>query len=451
MLKTRWRIPKRGSEVGRSAAAVLATSVIAQMATACSYVFAARWAGVVEFGRMAAIIGLITAGVGLLDFGTSTYSTRELAARRMSAEEAVNRLGGKCVLALVVGISGTAILTILEWVSAIESILIPLTSVAMTASLGLQGIMRGLGRPVLASSIPALERGVALGLLVALALVEIPRPATGFLIAICSGCAIVSFGFILRLTRIAGGALRLAMPYRGVAGFGVAASATSLQSLDVTLIAAASSAAAAGQYSAVSRWVAPLNLVTGALVQASFPVMSAERTTRSALRRIRPALWLIGLAWLGAGLTALLSPWLVTTILGSQYAHSAGVLSLLALATMPAAFSQITMTFLQARRRERAASMRVVFCVSVQLVLVGPASSHGGAMGAAAAILGTQVLLAVVLAAELTALFRRESEESHARERERPATKIDPDHCNGPTSNPSTDCACRPHSERRRI
>ncbi len=389
---------------------VLISSVVSQASVAATYLIVARSEGPAEFGRVMALVSLILSAVGLLEFGTSTLLTREIASNRMTLRQAAHGLFSRMLVMLGVAAFIAVGLLALRRASPAEAMMLALLAMSMTLSTGLQGVIRGLGKVQAASWLGATDKCVGF-LVVAIDLVW-RHNASGLslMLGLTLGPAVVSM-YILGwlLLRVPPSPVRWVHPYKGAFSFGLTSAVTSVQTLDTTAIASLAGTEAAGQFGAVSRWVGPLNLIVAAFTQAAFPALAADVSSAIAFKRLMSGAWILGLSWAAALLTALLSPWLVDLLLGSEYRHSAPVLSLMALATVPAAISQVTLMLLQARGDERRAAGRITAAVVLQLLMVSLGSVLFGSLGAAGAILLTQALLAAVLGKQVRRLLREEN------------------------------------------
>ena len=407
--KARGSVRAESGGLGRTSALVLLSFGTAQATSAITFLFAARHAGPEAFGRVVSLVGVVATVVGIVDFGGNTLVTREVAARRMSLAGAAGRITTKALVMAALGAILGMALRLVNLVTLTEAALAGLCGVAMTVSLGLQCILRGIGKATISGWLSALDKVLGLGTFTGLSAFVGLRPSLALLVALCAGPVIAStLGALWLALTVGVRRIRLISPYRGSLGFGLTSTATSLATLDAPTIAAIGGSVAAGHYGAVARWVNPLNLVSSAFVQAALPVLTAEPSTRSAMRRLRSGGWLLAASWVFAAATAALSPWMVPRLLGPGYEHSAPVLALLALSTIPSGISQVALTMLQARGRENAAAGRMLVAVFTQLLSIGIGSAILGGAGAAVGVLGAQVMLVLLLIREVLHLLVKE-------------------------------------------
>lgn len=98
------------------------------------------------------------------------------------------------------------------------------------------------------------------------------------------------------------------------------------------------------------------------------------------------------LAMMVAAVLAFSSTWLVETLLGSSYRGGATVLTVLALAAIPAVLNQPLFVALQFLGRDGAVALILASVVLLQLALVAVLAPHVGALSCALAVLAAQVL-----------------------------------------------------------
>lgn len=166
--------------------------------------------------------------------------------------------------------------------------------------------------------------------------------------------------------------------------------------LDAAVVAAVLTPAAAGAYAAASKLVQPVLLVPQTI--ASLVLPRAARVDATASRRMVRPLLLAGVASLVAVVPlALVAPWLLTLVMGEQYASSADTFRALLVGMPFVALSAPLAAILQGQDRARlAATIGIGFAV---LLLVGVAvgAAVAGPVGAAAGLSVSFVARSVVL------------------------------------------------------
>jgi O-antigen/teichoic acid export membrane protein len=404
-----------GSGVASDTVFILLASITSQAAAAGTYLIVARSAGPTGFGHALAMSGLVLSLVGLAEFGTSNLATREIAADRVTVTSALHAALSRAMVMTVAGVGVAAIMRAVGQATNSEATMVVVLVAGMSLSTGLQGLMRGVRRVRLASWLGASDKVLGLAIVIVTLMTGHQAGVMTLLLALSAGPWLVSFYVIaLLISSQEVKRPRWAHPYKGSLGFGLTSSVTSVQSIDATAIAWLAGPSAAGQFGAVSKWVAPFNLVVAALSQAALPRLAAASTTALALKVLMQGLWAPGLSCAAALITAVISPWIVGILLGSAFSGSAPILSLVALATIPAGASQIALTLLQARGAEGRAARNIVLAVVMQLVAICLGSMLFGAIGSGAAILMTQTLLAGMLVREVQVLLMSEKKKIDA-------------------------------------
>ncbi len=166
--------------------------------------------------------------------------------------------------------------------------------------------------------------------------------------------------------------------------------------LDTAVVASVLTPSAAGAYAAASKLVQPVLLVPQTI--ASLVLPRAARVDAAASRRMVRPLLLAGAASVGVVVPlAFLAPWLITLVMGEQYASSAGTFRVLLVGMPFVALSAPLAAILQGQGRPHvAAVIGVVFAV-VLLVAVAAGAALAGPVGAAAGLSVSFVARSVVL------------------------------------------------------
>ncbi len=335
-------------------------------------------------------IALGTVLAGVLDFGSNAYWVREYASGRMGRRSLGARLITKIAFSIAVAGAGAAALAMVAppgWWRAGP------VAVSLLVNQSMQAVLRAnmLSHRVAVSMI--CDRATV-ALLVGLASLSGADPAAMLWLALTAGSlvsAAMSWRLIPRQTRPVLGFRGPRNPWRGCGPYGLYGVAIAAQNLDVPLTGQFGGAAAAGLYGAVNRLVQPMSLLTTAFSAAAMPFVAEAPSVRAAWLRIKSALWLPAAAIAACGAVAMLAPYLVVLLIGSQYQGSVGVLQILALGTIPAVLNQPIAVFLQARGHDRVVAAVVTFGVLIQLALTIVLSQRFGAVGSAWAYVVLQV------------------------------------------------------------
>lgn len=389
------------------AAILAATTVLSQIAVAVIYVLAARWSSPADYGLVVSAVAVGTVAAGVFDFGANSLWIREIASGRLVPSEASNRAMTKLLIAgILSAISGITLITAFPtssvWVAA------PVAFATVTGFV-FQIPLRAAAQSHLTAV--GVVAGRFLGLVLLLTLVAAgASPTDSLWVSLVAGALAEAAIHIVvtpanRRYQLRGVALR--NPWKGSAHYGIHAIASSMQTLDLPLLTALGGASAGGLYGAVNRWTQPLGIATSAYTSASTPFLARARRWQDVSAHLRAGLWMPALAILACLGVAVGAPWIVPVLLGTQYTESAGVLTVLALGTVPAIANQPLANFLQALGRDALVARIMASTVLTRLVLVALSAGVCGAMGAAIAFGLTQVLMCAVLVPVFMATIRR--------------------------------------------
>ena len=185
------------------------------------------------------------------------------------------------------------------------------------------------------------------------------------------------------------------LAWHGGQHMGVATIISRIQQMDVAVLTLAGAKASAGAYAAVNRWNAPFNLYSQSVAQYMLPQYTNAQTPEQARRLLRQTNLLLAPASLVLVALSLVSPWVVTTILGSQYSHAGPALSVLCFGALVGMYAGSYYTFVQARHLDKLAVPVYAVATIVQFVGLYPAVKLWGAAGASACFLVGQIILAL--------------------------------------------------------
>lgn len=403
-----WR-EKLKRSIGGQAVALATTTGIAQVVMALLYIYTARASSPADFGLIVSAVAIGTTAVGILDFGTNSYWTRELASKRLSSSTLGRRLASKLIYAAAALVVGAGIAALFFpasslWVAG------PI-AISATFSQSSQVPLRGLGRGDLVAIATLAEKLVTALAFVILVAFHI-SPISGLWISLAVGS--LSSGYICWRLTPQDARPRLVLrrstnPWAAAGHYGVANVAVTAQALDIPTLTLFGGAGAAGIYAAVSRWTQPMGLLASAFSAASAPHIAKAHSAAEAWRTARKSIWLLGVAIALSILTAVLAPVLVDVLIGQKYSGSADVLRILALSTVLSIANQPLFVFLQSRGMDRPIALITVLSVLVQLTLVFLLAPYIHAQGAAIAALLTQFVLFVSMCGLLIGKWRHMS------------------------------------------
>ncbi len=373
---------------------------VAQLAVALAYLIAVRSTPPEEFGRVAAVLAAAIVAAGLFDFGSNASAIRDLSREDISYEHFAARMQTKFVIAATAGAVTALALVVASappvWLTAIP-VAFSLVA-AQTATTPLRA--RTLGGVV--AGVTVIDKCIALAIMAVAGavgqasadLLWVALTAGGLASSLLAAVATRRRG----IPHLSVGSRRLANPWAGSSRFGVTSAFISIQSLDLVLLALVAGPAEAGIYGAVNRWIAPMGIIAFGYSQSHAPFLARAATPAEARRTMREGAWLLAIAAAAGLFMAAAARPLVDVLLGTSYAGSAAVLSLLAVGASFSVLNQPMLVFLQARGREGVASRAVAAAVVAQLLLLLPLADARGALGAATAMLVAQLTLLITCA-----------------------------------------------------
>ena len=373
-------------EIRRHLVAVLASAGVTQLLVATVYILSARSASPDRYGPVAAGAAVAMLAGSAVDFGGATYMVRELAAGR--GQEYQSWLYSKLLIGAVVALPIGAIAALVgargAWTAANAAWLAVLFCGAIWSFLFAIPLRVNMRFGTI-SLIQVISRApsaiVALLLQSAHRLVpELLVPLLALAYVLEALMYVVSNG-LRNLSGMTRGT-RLVNPYTGSGRIGLNATISSMSSLDAAVITATAGNLAAGQFAGVSKWTAPIGLVSTAISQTMFPRMSRARRDQRA-RLLAVSLGYLGLALPILLAVAIFAPIVVRVLLGGQYAESVGVLRVLCVALIFAMANQPLNSTLIAWGEEHAATVVLFGSMVVQLASQAMLAAGFGAIGAA--------------------------------------------------------------------
>lgn len=397
------------STLRRRFAGTLAGSVVAQAATALTYVLLARHAGPHVYGEAMSVVSLAAGVVALVDFGASSLLLRE--AHRATSVGDHDRFAPRMhvwatqrimVLLLAGALVGVVVLAAggrFAVAAAATFVALSLSQVTQTLlqarlQFGVAAVLLATERLAwLALTFLALKEGMHLDAAIGLPGVLATIPV--LLVALSR----VSFS--LPSPR----EISRENPWSGSFHFGVSAVAVGMLSFDVALVRAFGSAPAAGQFAAVNRWIQPFNIFSAAYSRSVYPHL-VDSDEGSALRALRSGTRVFAATAAACVLAAAASPVVVPLVLGRAFADSTATFALLMISVPAMMVNQPLNLYLQSRGYEKVASQLVIFAIALQLTCVATLAHVAGSTGAALGFSAGQYVLTVLLA---LAVSRRRS------------------------------------------
>lgn len=385
----------------------------AQIASALTFLILARSLDLAHFGILATLYGAALFLSILIDFGSSSYSTRELSVRPKSTKFAGQYRSRNILTSLAILLPITALL----FPSFIEIAIAVCLSFVLAHERFISAPLRAAMNMGKLATVSAAEKLLVLLATYGLAQSGIINAAaflTTSLITSLAGCVIIRLLWRPRYVAIVINprSKRLVSPFAGVKHLGLTSVAIGLQSLDSAVIALTAGASAAGLYAAVGRWTQPLGLVTQAVTQAAFSEMVSANRHADAFRSLRLHLGMLAVASVPLIVVFCLADELTMFLLGPEYAGSTAVLQMLAGAVLFGVISSPLSSFLQARSDESFTSRVFLIAMPAQLALMCLLASLGGAGLGALAVLIIQGFLAITLSTRSWWLLQKEAKSS---------------------------------------
>lgn len=384
----------------RATSQLLAGSVLAQLLVAVTFAVAARGLGRPVFGLVVALLGIGAIGQDCLDFGTSQWLGRELAAGRLTPGAVRDVLRRRAVLTVV--FAAVIIAAALAGTSVLLAAALGAYMVAAVGNAGVHAQLRAAGLFRRAAGHLVAER---LAWLVMVVLIVGWRPGRETAAAsLVAAMAVAYVGSNLCAPRLAistSDSPPLAEVYRRSVSFGLLGLASDLQQLDATAAAGFAGVGVAADVGIASKLTGPVGLVAGAVTQVAF--RGVARGGSEARSSARSALRISGGLALGIAAAAPLLPAIAVTVLGGQYDGARTAIIIYALGTALAVLNQPLTGILTGggsdRRVARVVGPAVVLGLVVGSLTVRP-------MGAPGMALGFCVTQAVIFAACVT-MYRR--------------------------------------------
>lgn len=350
------RPPAKRSGWKRSTFGTLGTGtalIAGQAATGLALLVLARRTTPSVFGAFIALYGVSTAVGGLIDFGSSSRITIDLAqganrskflpwlARRSALQ--VPMIVALCAVAL--GFADKRLPTVCV-------IFLCLQAITVAIAHGTLGAVRVLLSPVLS------EWMVFAGNMLTLVTVIVApagqlltctavAAATSWLV--CSAIALWSIrGLVLPWVAAA-----RSNPWRGSASFGFASLAVVMQGFILVVVERTASTDQAGSLGAVQKWTQPISLIALAYSGFLFPSLASALTDRAAIRLMRTLVAIFAFGAAVGAVIVVIAPEMVRILLGPEYAHAVHVLRLLIIVSLPELVVQPLSILLQARGLDR--------------------------------------------------------------------------------------------------
>jgi O-antigen/teichoic acid export membrane protein len=379
-------VRRRG--VAQNSALALSGDLAAKAGTMAAMIVAARGLSTAQFALLAAAMATATVLTAAFDLGSQTLLTRDgvsgpPARGALLRALAIARAPLFCAAVLVAAVVGSVSGHPLETFATL------LLSVAGAAQLTLTGALRS-AQDLRPEAVAKLSAGALMVFACGTCMLLAPRPAVVLLALAAAN--LLALAPMLRAARgaiSAGPAQRPWTAFRRAAPLGAMALATLAYYRSGTIVLSLlSSSAQTARFAAASTVAWGLLSVGNAVTTGLLPRLAAARddSDRAAVTR-RALIWMSAMALALGGLVALAARPLLTLMFGARYGSGAGVLVLLAGATVLIAPAGVLGTALIAAGRVRPVALQVVVSLLVNLLVLAALVPRLGADGAAVATL----------------------------------------------------------------
>jgi O-antigen/teichoic acid export membrane protein len=375
--------PETNPSFARSTSHVLAGGVAAQLAVAATLALSARGLGRPVFGLMVTVLGIAAVAQDLLDFGSSTWLSRELASGRLSLGTVRATLRSRLAFVAVVCLASAT-------VAGVVGAALPLVAgvavyvVGAVGNAGMHGRIRAHGQFRRSAAHTFAERLGWFG--VAIVVVSL-HPGRVWAAAALVGGMGVSYGISSacapRISADRSDPVSLLTVYRRSRAFGLLGLSSDLQQLDATAAAGLGGVVVAANVGIASKLTGPVGMVAGAVSLVAF--RGVARGGRQARDSARSALRLSAALALAVAAAAPVLPIVAVAVLGSQYGGARNAIIVYAIGTAFAVLNQPLAGVLTAAGHDRVVARiigsAVVFGLVIGALLVRPAGAVGMAFG----------------------------------------------------------------------
>jgi len=373
------------------AALIALTRAIGAVGIAIAFIVLVRLAPAEEFGLFAALVAVQQVLAGVSGLNAPAFVIREESAGRFGAVRNASRIN------IVFAFVGLAAFVPIALIFSVGLLLYGLTAYAAASAIDQMAevriaVLAARERFGLASASLAVRGGALLPFYWALLELNVD-PLLGMGLARLAA-SVLGLLFLSRIHLTKKSADQMSSTFRAMMPIAGAGMASIPRNLDATIAVALAGPIAGGQYAAMSRFVAPANIVASA---ASTVLMgSAARSSSASSIRTLDLMGVIFCACTIVPVALLpVSSELARSVFGPSYG-GAGLLLVLTLMRLgPSALSPMQSTILQANGHERFVLRNAIVVTVLVLASVAAGAALGGASGAAALYL--TVMLSAVL------------------------------------------------------
>lgn len=362
-----------------------------------------------DFGRVLAVLGVLTVAVVVFEGGLGSAMVRDSAVKCDGNRfRSVLRLN--VVLSAVMVVLGMVVLGVF-WVQTgrlqyLE--MMPLVAWAAAEKNGdlLLSTALSVGRAEI-SPVSLLQRR-GFGLALFLTILPAGHPTLALSSGLLAGSLVANLLLRRKLADVlasAGPRIPSSVLLRGARPFYLNSVGVQLRNLDVIAVTTVVGSAVAGVYGLPARMTAPLRILPTSVAAVSLRYIGDDHRAHGALVRRLPVLTTAGMAVVMAVLIVF-SPQLVNLLFGARYEESATPLRILAVGLVFAFLTSFQTSELQARGQERFAAIVSTSTGVLGLLLAALGALVGGAAGATVGICVSYAVQAVVCGHRVQAMRR---------------------------------------------
>ncbi|MFP7834827.1 lipopolysaccharide biosynthesis protein [Marisediminicola sp. LYQ134] len=391
-------VVQRGRRLAGQFAWASGGRIVAALLQAGLLVLAARAVVPAEFGLLASVLGIATVVQTGLDFGVSTFITRERATNPESGSIRTALRFNTLTSALMAVISAL-VLALVGWlVDPRFLLLLPLAVwISMERTADVRLAIAFADGDVKVNSINLIaRRSVAIILFVALAPVIDAMLAFAISTAVAAvGSAVFANAYVRRRVTVPA-SIRYSELLKASWPYWLHSLATQARNLDAAVTAGFAGPTQAGYFSVASRLTSPLRILPTTLGNVLLPNasrLSGSRRDMRSLAKLSVVALLISTALYAV--VFLLTPWGVPLLLGADYANSVPAVMIVVAGLPFAAAISLFSALLQGAGRKHFVATVSTSSAIICLTAVAIASAAWGAIGAAGALSMTFMLQAV--------------------------------------------------------
>jgi O-antigen/teichoic acid export membrane protein len=377
---------------------------LGQVVSAILAVLVARQTTPAALGEFFVIIGVLSWGMALADYGYASHATRELSANRMPVHIYWSGLALRQGIAGVLGLAAcTAAVIALPQLNVALVYACLLAAWLQLAQLGVGAALRTCRMFTWLAVSSAVSALLMIGVFMALISLGCDPVASLPL----SSSATVGVSIVISLValsrRMPFSRFSWVNPWSDLHGFGLFSIAVSVSGLDVPALGAVSGASAAGEFGIARRLLSPVLIAAAAINLISLQEASRASSGLQAFRRLR-ALWPIVVGGLLVSVSlGVFAPVLVPFVLGPEYGGMASTLTITALAGALSLVNSIAATSFNALGHDKLVAFIMWVSVAAQFATILWLGPTLGALGAAISFVALQ---AIFLAGMVVSFWR---------------------------------------------